>query len=41
MTKEDLIWFQNLSTPEVAATVRERGPRTVVAVARRNDGRNR
>jgi hypothetical protein len=33
MTKEDLTWFQNLSTPEVAAIVRERGPRTVVFAA--------
>lgn len=30
MATEDLAWFQNLSTPEVAAIVRERGPRTVV-----------
>jgi hypothetical protein len=33
MTTEDLTWFQNLSTPEVAAIVRERGPRTVVFAA--------
>ena len=30
MAVEDLTWFQHLSTPEVAALVRERGPRTVV-----------
>lgn len=32
MTK-DLTWFQDLSTSEVAAIVRERGPRTVVFAA--------
>ncbi len=30
---EDLTWFQNLSTPEVAAIVREHGPGTVVFAA--------
>jgi hypothetical protein len=33
VTAEDLAWFQNLSTSEVAAIVRERGPRTVVFAA--------
>jgi hypothetical protein len=33
MKPEDLTWFQNLSTSEVAEIVRERGPRTVVFAA--------
>jgi len=33
MTKEDLAWFQNLSTPEVVTIVHERGLRTVVFAA--------
>ena len=33
MMSEDLTWFQNLHTSEVAAIVRERGPRTVVFAA--------
>lgn len=33
MTREDLAWFQNLTAQEVAAIVRERGPRTAVFAA--------
>jgi hypothetical protein len=33
VTTKDLSWFQNLSTSEVAAIVRERGPRSVVFAA--------
>jgi len=33
VTAENLAWFQDLSTPEVAEIVRERGPRTVVFAA--------
>jgi hypothetical protein len=33
MARQDLAWFQGLSTPEVASMVRERGPETVVFAA--------
>ena len=33
VTREDIAWFQNLSKPEIAAIVRERGPKTVVFAA--------